>query len=353
MKCGVLFIPFQSKMSLQAFLKEGKPVISVNVHVIQKIGDNLYIGEDNTTLCVLSSQKQTLQDGQFIKVLKPEKISEDILGVNIKFKVQDIKKMDIKPMDKKKREKEIERLCHLSKQYKPVLANIATFKQIDTNVSNIVNNVLVLVLTASKPIKSTYGYYQICGLKDVENEELAINMYDKYINRMKTGKEYKIEYAKKMYLQKEGEKKMRLTTTNKTIITEANSDEQSALKKAMMGNSFVQGSVVGMSDVIFYPSCPIHYKKLVNEECDICLQVISEPYQDFQLDIYVEGNDTLLTFQIFRRYLTSLKVNGEGSATIEKELRNKHVYIEYNRSDDQSRQDEEEKYVAKRIKIVN
>ena len=210
-------------MSLRNILDSEGPVLSVTVAIINKIDEKLFIVEDQDSICLLNTTKSNhqVEVGKQYKLIKPVKSSQDMIEVSPKFRPQNIKvQVKWEAKNKTKQKQEIERLMKIAKKtpLKDSDSKRTTLKEIDQQINLYTKEILIYAVNVSKKIQGKFGPYQICGFKDVENVEGALNLYGKYVNQMSQNYVYVVTNIKKIYIEKDGEKKLRLATTGCTKI---------------------------------------------------------------------------------------------------------------------------------------
>ena len=296
-----------SKASLQNFLENGKKSGTIlTLTLIKKLSMEKYIVGDKSSLAVLEYPQngKDLKIGSGIKLIKPVLIDGKTLKCNSNFsplKTLDHNKVTPTQEQLLTFESTIEDTQESSKK-----SEYLTFKEIrKMNTGTIIKNLTFLVTRVSKIIPTNSGNYQICGLKDNEDETMSINLYDKFMNTVQVGNVITATKIKKFNLKKEGEFHTRLSTTKFTSISKALPMDETAFEKIRIADNSLDAIIIGFTDISCYFSCTKHWNKIDDEgECPVCIGKPDEIQFDFKAKLLVECNedgDEIKTFLIFKR----------------------------------------------------
>ena len=331
-----------SKSSLQQFLKNGSLEGSfLSVTVVKKITNERYIVGDKTSLAVLELPKsgKEMKIGSGIKLIKPIHQNENSLKCNPNF--SPVKTLDYEKLTPTKVQlKEIEKKIDIT-EATIMIENYITLEAIrKMTPGTVIQKVTFLVTRNSRIISATSGQYQICGLKDIENQPMTINLYDKFINNLEVGKVFNATKIKKFNLKKDGEFQPRLATTKFSILSEALPKEIKAFENVKFADNSLDGTIIGFSNIICYESCSKHWNKLDEDAmCPVCTSKPEEANFDFKAELLVQSpgdEEEIKTFLLFKKHATMItKENTEDEVETKlAEFSGQRCTVEYDNPED-------------------
>ena len=298
-------------MALQDFLRTHKvPGNILEILVIKKIRPFTFVVGDDTGLALLNinenpQHEKDIKTGTTMKLLKPIVIDNKTLETNKNFKPLKSKNtIELKPSK--------EDLDLFETENKEVKANekLVTFSSVRNNQSQTQIPCLTAIVTnVSRIIETNNGKYQIAGLMDIESQRTSINLYDSNINKLEFSNIYTFTKIKKAMIRKDDNHEMRLMTTKFTKISIANEEDKSQFENMSLGESQMEGTVIGFSEINIYNSCDKHWNKL--DEDDICPKCEGPAIRiriDFHAELYLQDSesDSIKTFLIFKRHVKGI-----------------------------------------------
>ena len=229
---------------------------------------------------------------------------------------------------------------------------LKTFQSIRANQSQTnLPSLAAMVTNLSRVIETKSGRYQIAGLVDIEGQKLSINLYDSNIGKIGFGNIYTFSKLKKSMIRKEDGHELRLATTKFTKLIEAAEDDKTQFENVSLGQSQMDGIVIGFSEINSYNSCDKHWNKLDDDNiCPKCEGPASKIKVDFHAELYIQdiNNEDMKSFLIFKRQLkmiTSIE-NEEALAHDLTQLEGVQCRIEYDEPEN-----EESPIIPKRMRL--
>ena len=342
--------------TIKSLLNDGKLRTSmVTVQLIKQISANSYIIADKTMVALLDisdapSHGKYLNNGSWYKLIKCQKGEQSTIKINKLFK-------PVKTTNKE----ELKDISVQVNKLENTIASAASSKKYEDfrtiskkpNQSKI-DKITVKVITKSRVISANKGNYQICNIKDLNDNSSCINLYSKHLNSLEPFKIYTIANLRKSEVNKNDETKMRLHTTGFTKIEVGTMEDSINFQNISNGDKSIIGEVIGYGDLVIYQSCKLHYKKIdENFKCPRCDTELNQEkiIEDCRTEIYIETkkeddneDDTdVKEILIFKRVLDL-----EQGDNIEEHLNNltgQTVKMDYNI-------DDAERFIAVSIQLV-
>ena len=163
-------------------------------------------------------------------------------------------------------------------------------------VGSIADEIQVMVVNKSGLITGKFGNYKIVTCKDIKNQKNSVNLYRNLIDSVEVGEIYVLTNIKVGNYKKDDEVLKRVGTTIRSRVIKASAQVRLDFKNEgiMLGDKFVRGSIIGISELNVYESCAICWCKVDStNECRKCKKKVEEKKIDFNLVMYiqVEGSD--------------------------------------------------------------
>ena len=174
-------------MSLKDLLQNEIKVNNIRVKVISNHNENIIVGDASTLGICHTSNSEYLKmiEGQCYIIMKPIKQNLNLFIPNEKFKPIKIIPFALAP-----KKAEINKLMSLIETESPMKNSqlrksdnqLSTFEDIKKLAAKSeVKAITAKVITISKDIKGSYGTYNIGKLKDIRNEKMDINLYNRQV----------------------------------------------------------------------------------------------------------------------------------------------------------------------------
>ena len=341
-------------MALQNFLKNKKlPGNILELVVLKEIDKYSYVVGDSSGLTLLSvssnpSHAKEIKIGATLKLLKPIVIDNKTLETNKNFKPLKSKKDIILTPS-------VEDLAKFETMTNDIKVDskLKTFKSVKENHSQTnISSLTVMITNVSRIIETKTGSYQISGMMDVEGQKASINLYEKNIDKLEVGSIYTLTKIKKTIIRKDGKHEMRLATTKFTTISEAIEDNKLQFGNISLGESQMEGKILGFSEINIYNSCDKHWSKLDDEDiCPKCEGPAMKIKVDFHTELYIQDStsDEMKSFLIFKRQIIKMINETDEKDLIEKrlaDLEGLDCTIEYDEPEN-----EETSIIPKRLKL--
>ena len=160
--------------------------------------------------------------------------------------------------------------------------------------------------------------------------------------------------VKKILPRKEDSVELRLVTSKFTKIVEANENDALQFANLSIGNSQIDGTIIGFSDINHYKSCVEHWKKLDDDDyCPLCKGPSPNVKENFHTDLYVQDpkSDNLKPFLVFRCIMKRMIDNENDQQTIQNKLSNLEgsgCKVDYDKEEDG---EESASIIPKRLKL--
>ena len=368
MWCTLLFdlVPelLSSKMVLLNFLETSDlPGNILELSVIKKIDIYRFIVGDNSALAELNLSANPLHAkdikvGTTIKLLKPTKLDGKTLQTNKNFKpLKSQNNIEITPPPSADDLAQFETIKDGNLKVENIEGenNSTTFKSVEQMDNQaIIPALTVMVTKVSRVISSKFGKYQIAQLMDIEGQMRSINLYDGYIDKMEYENIYTLMKVKKTLIRKDDKPEMRLATSKLTKILDGREGDKLKFDSLSLGDSQIDGTIIGFSDVNFYQSCETHWKKLDDENfCPVCNGTAKNINKDFHTELNIQDSksEDMKSFLFFKRILKRTIGNEDDEETIQKKLVNLEglsCKIDFDKPEDD---DEDTSIIPKRLKL--
>lgn len=331
--------PLLRKMTIQKLLN-GEKINVLHVNIIEEISTTQFVVGDSTGIVIMqikedSSHQKQIEIGKGLKIMKPQKIKDNVIGCNEKFSP-----MKMKPITMTVEHGRVQEMVNAAKELNPTSAGIEFDAIINDYGQNaVIDNILAYVTTVSRTIDGAYGSYQICNLKDCNGDSLSLNLYKTNVDKLEPNKIYRIEKIKKTTIKSDSG--VRMGTTNHTKIRSATKAETDLFKDTMIADKRIEGLCVMFNELSYYMVCPKHNKK-VDEIgcCNVCGELEPDSTKpDFRCQLMIEAEiDKIIPVNIFRRHL-DIKVdkNDEEETVVDKieqVIVDKRCMIDYNENGD-------------------
>ena len=320
-------------MALKHFLDTGElPGNILELAVIKKINLYSFVVGDHSCLAELNLadnpiHAKIIDTGTTIKLIKPFSEDGKIIQAHKNFKPLKSKtNIIISPSAEELAQFESIEEDNSKINNIKVQNNLTTFnfvKEFDTQVN--LPTLTVMVIKITRILQSKFGKYQIADLMDIEGNKASINLYDGSYGKMEFEKIYTMTKVKKILPRKEDSVELRLVTSKFTKIVEANENDALQFANLSIGNSQIDGTIIGFSDINHYKSCVDHWKKLDDDDyCPLCKGPSPNIKDDFHTDLYIQdsNSDDLKSFLIFRRTMKRMIADEDDEDTIESKLNN-------------------------------
>ena len=252
-------------MSLKDILHEEKDVNNLKVKVMVNKKESIIVG-DSSMMAIFSTTNtayENMLEGTCYMILKPKK--QDINSFTANEKLKPVK---IKAFTNTTKKAEISRLQSLIEETSPKKVHMSKEKLTTFNdIANLVpkseiKSIHVKIISISKTIAGKYGPYNIAKLKDVNNNKIDINLYNKNIARkMYRGGILEIRNLKVTEYSRNGETERRLSTTARSTANECSSDLKNLFEKVPIGDEREEGTVLAVNDIYPYLSCSSCWKR--------------------------------------------------------------------------------------------
>ena len=218
--------------------------------------------------------------------------------------------------------KQIEQKLSKASGIKPL--DKTNLKDIEDNTKNntYISNLKVIIASVSRPIETQRGTYKIATIADENNNKANLNLYDKHIDQIKVGQIYNMNKVKKITIETNGEKKMRLCANRFSLFMEVTDPKETdAFENIILGDKRVNGKIEAIMDLSFYESCAKHLFKLDTEgNCPACNEAVQNTKQDFTGKLYITADDDELEIQFFRRQMEHIIEETDGEQTTAEKL---------------------------------
>ena len=255
-------------MTIQKLLR-GEQVNVLQVNVLKEISSTQFIVGDVTGLAMMNieenAQKKQIEVGKGLKLMKPQKLGENMIGCHAKFKPMKTKAAGLK-VDYKK----IDEMEALNLNLNPITPGTPFQEIVDNYGENAnIDDVLAYVTTVSRLIDGKYGTYQICNIKDCHGTPLTINLYKENTGKLNPNTVYRIKNIKKTTIQTNSS--LRMGTTTITTIREASEAEAKLFANTMIADKKIDAECAMFNEFSYYKSCSQHHTKLTeNGHCKVC-----------------------------------------------------------------------------------
>ena len=257
-------------MLLKDILQDEKNVNNLKVKVIMNRKESIIVG-DSSMIAIFSTTNTSYEnmiEGSCYMIIKPTKQDSNSFTANEKLKPVKIKAFTV-PTKKT----ELNRLQSIIEQLSPKVDDLSkeklkTFKDIQDLVpKSELKSIIVKVITISKTIAGQYGPYNIAKLKDVNNEKMDINLYNKQITkRMNRGCVLELRNLKITEFSRDGEKNKRLSTSSRSIAYPCSLDKVKLFENIPIGDQREEGTVLAVNDIFSYLSCSSCWKRTIQED---------------------------------------------------------------------------------------
>ena len=239
-------------MTIENVLK-GERANWIHVNVMKEISDKSdnYVIADASGIAVLkmpsdSEIKQKLNLGKGIRIVKPKKIATNVITFDPKLKpieTKPIPSLSISEENINNLLTEFANTPELSKSPVKILAGEMTFNQIEhIQDTGIVPRILAYAKIISRHIDSKYGGYRICKLVDKNGDQLEINLYNRFKERVEENELYVMEKLKKTTLQTDGS--IQSATTGYTNIIHATKEQKESFRDVKITTHVITGTCV-------------------------------------------------------------------------------------------------------------
>ena len=333
-----------TKTTLLQFLETGK--LNGNcllLNVIRHLGEGKYIVGDPSGLGLFFHEKEgkILKLNSSIKIVKPLKVNDMTLKCSPKLgPMKTLEKVEV--LASKRDQNAFEKKCETNQEDSSTkkYTNFDEIKNMPS--SSIIENVTFLVTNVSKIIQTKTGQYQICGIRDVKNTKLSINLYDKNMNKLEVGKVMSTTKLKKFQIKKNENYETRLNATKFSMFIQASSTDKTAFEHVKMADNSLDGILLGFTNIMCYKSCKEHWNK-VNEEnfCQACGGIAQNTQSDFKVEILLECQtepEEVKTFMAFKKVMKMITTE-ECEDTVESKLaeyEGRQCTVEYDTTGDGS-----------------
>ena len=334
-------------MSLKDLLQNEIKVNNIRVKVISNHNENIIVGDASTLGICHTSNSEYLKmiEGQCYIIMKPMKQNLNLFIPNEKFKPIKIIPFALAP-----KKAEINKLMSLIETESPMKNSqlrksdnqLSTFEDIKKLAAKSeVKAITAKVITISKDIKGSYGTYNIGKLKDIRNEKMDINLYNRQVmQHLNVGDIVELRRLKISEYTKDGENVKRLATTPRSTGGKCNSDIETLFKEVPLGDERQEGTVVAINDIFHYLSCSKCWKKTSEDDkiCQ-CENMENIHVNDFHCQFYIEilNDNDIKVVHTFKRQ-TNLKIDTGNSEDIQKglddEFLNKPLILNINCDDE-------------------
>ena len=257
-------------MLLKDILQDEKNVNNLKVKVIMNRKESIIVG-DSSMIAIFSTTNTSYEnmiEGSCYMIIKPTKQDSNSFTANEKLKPVKIKAFTV-PTKKT----ELNRLQSIIEQLSPKVDDLSkeklkTFKDIQDLVpKSELKSIIVKVITISKTIAGQYGPYNIAKLKDVNNEKMDINLYNKQITkRLNRGCVLELRNLKITEFSRDGEKNKRLSTSSRSIANPCSLDKVKLFENIPIGDQREEGTVLAVNDIFSYLSCSSCWKRTIEED---------------------------------------------------------------------------------------
>ena len=326
-----------AEVSIAKFMVDGGN--KVKVHILKKVNDENFVGGDETKIVHVKNENGSdkLQEGLTYMFIKPQKLDDDTLAMNPKFKPIKTAKMNVKDKGGV-----VDQICRRVAEKTPAKGPTGeTFGQIETKAANSkITRMTVRCISASKIIASSYGEYRIAKIRDMQNNKGDINLNKHTKNKMEPGKLYHVENFKVSNYKAPDAEHRRLSTLAITVIKEVPEGEKKMYTHIRMGDEEGNGECIGVGKTYGYHGCGSCWKKVEegSDSCRHCQTPTTTATKEFSAEIYLEIDDDVVTLQGFRRHFPMVMVESVNSEDIETaletELVGKTLKVEFNDADD-------------------
>ena len=326
------------KMTIKKLLK-GEQVNVLQVNVLREISSTKFIVGDVTGLAIMyieeNTQKKQTEVGKGLKLMKPQKLGDHMIGCHDKFKPMKTKAATLKVNEKK-----IDELEAMDIHLNPISQGTPFQEIVDNYGQNAnIDDVLAYVTTVSRMIDGKYGMYQICNIKDCHGTTLTINLYKENTGKLNPNTVYRIKNIKKTTIQTNST--LRLGTTTLTTIREAKEEETKLFANTMIADKKIDAECAMFNEFSYYKSCRQHNAKLTeNGQCKVCGQVEKDDGKlDFRATLLlVTADGSIVPITVFRRLL-DIEIQEDDTEEIvcekvENHIVGKRCQIDYNENGD-------------------
>ena len=312
-------------MSLKQFLQGEKHPQSLKIKVIEIHNDMSIVG-DATALAICHNpnmEYKNMKVGQCYQILKPTAVTENEIMPNEKLKPIKINNFTVNT-----KKVELSKLQALMPSV-PVPTdrnsdNLITFKDIETLPAKTeIKSITAKVINLSKDISGTYGKYCIGKLKDIQCNQMDINIYNMKLKpKMNIGEIIELKKVKVTEFVKDGNTVKRFMATPQTTVNQCSSNAEALFKDVPLGDKKEEGKVVAIHDIFTYLSCPKCWKKVADEDTSCaCGSSLDNAINDFHCQFYIEltKDEFIEVVHTFRRQ-TDLSVQTLAHDDIQKLL---------------------------------
>ena len=258
-------------------LKNGKveKVNTLEVKILKIVSKVHYIVGDETSHTLLESD-QYLKEGSAYKLIKPS-YGYSKLRKNPKFAAIKVeRKMRTKELIAEDEQVLIGSIKHDEKKASHKI--FSDFGSVEAQgVGSITEEITLMVVSKSRVINGKYGIYRIVDCKDVKNQKNSVNLYKSLQNVVEVGEVYIFTKLKVNNFKKEDQDFHRIATTHASRILNEGKQGQDEFKKAgvMIGDKGINGTIIGISELIVYKSCRTCWCKVDDESfCRMCNQIV-------------------------------------------------------------------------------
>ena len=322
-------------------LLDGVKVSWIHVNVMEQLSPTHFIVGDGTGLAIMEidpNHVMHVEVGQGIKLVKPNKVTEDEISSDKRFtpmktKSKTIPKASMERMRALRTKFETQPQTHVGDQ-----TDFIAFETIvnEYKAQAIVKSTLVYVTSKSRLIDGTYGKYRICNLRDNASVALTLSLYEPHIEKLEEHEVYKITKLKKVVMKTD--ESVRLATTKYTKIEKASPNEVALFTNIKIAENVVEGSCIMYTNLTSYQSCQKHQSKLdVDGECERCQAKIDQEksFQDFYCNLQIEDGEDVQAILVFKRHLTKIIQLEDNNLeeSLEDKLVGKVVRVHFNSKD--------------------
>ena len=319
-------------MSLKDILQGDTEVRNIKIKVISKQGENAIVGDSSgVAICLASNTAFTnLAEGHCYQILKPKVKDANFIIPNEKLKPIKIENFTLTP--KRSDIAKLNALLQSNSMGQPMGDQISSRPSTFQEILNLppkteIKKLTVKIINISKDINGTYGTYNIGKIKDIANNKLDINLYNKQLKKkLQVGDIIELRNVKLIEYVKDGETFKRLATTARSSGTRATSETEALFKDISIGDRKEKGKVVAIHDIFSYLSCSKCWKK-TDEEENICLCGNKENIhiKDFHFQIYIETANDIEVVHTFMRQ-TNITVDSIIHETIQEKLEERFLH---------------------------
>ena len=328
-------------MTIQQLL-DGAKVNWIHVKILEKVSPTQYVVGDSTGLAIMeidpnSNHDKYIKVGKVAKLVKPSKITADVIACDKRFNPMKTKPIILAEIDQG-------RMDHLKTLHKTTCHKMddIDFETIENDYqdNSIINKkILMYVVSVSRAIDGTYGQYRICNIRDKTSHPLTLSLYAPHVDKLQDNQVYSMTKLKKNILKSDGS--VRLGTTKYSQIQKVTQIEEELFKDIQIADNVVNGCCIMYTNLSSYNSCPKHMNKLDEDgECPSCKTKINQ--EDAKLDFHcllqIEDNvdSTLKSILIFRRH-TDMKTDineTEIEEFVEEQYVGNMLQVHYNTPDE-------------------